>query len=140
MARLNGLLDSIPYPPRMPIYSTHCPSCGVRDSVWRSVAERDKDLLCSCGARTSRIIDKPMIQAEITPYESPNTGRLISSRAEMRADLARSNAIPWEPGIEKDIKRKGEYEKEKAFRPIADSVDSLVRDLNVAGKLENLNA
>lgn len=87
-----------------------------------------------------RIISRPMIQGEITPFHSPNDGRLISSRSEWKADLSRSNAIPWEPGIEKDIARKGESEREKAFKPISDAVDSIVRDMNVCGKLENVNA
>lgn len=87
-----------------------------------------------------RIISRPMIQGEITPFHSPTDGRLISSRKEWREDLSRSNALPWEPGIEKDIARRGESEREKAFKPISDAVDNLVRDMNVCGKLENLNA
>jgi hypothetical protein len=87
-----------------------------------------------------RIIDKPMIQPEIAPYTSPSTGRTIYSRAERRKDLQEAKAYEWEPGIEKDIARKQEYEKEAAFRPISEAVDDIVRDLNVCGKLENLNA
>lgn len=88
----------------------------------------------------ARLISAPMIQGEITPFNSPTDGRLISSRREWKAYLERSNARPWEPGIEKDIARRGESLREEAFKPIASAVDAIVRDMNVCGKLENLNA
>lgn len=81
-----------------------------------------------------------MIISEIQTYLSPYDGRLVSSRAERRRDLERANAYEWEPGIEKDISRKQQYEKEKSFLEISSAVDDIVRDMNVCGKLENLNA
>lgn len=124
----------------MPIYSTRCPACGWQDAIWRRIDARNDMPLCACGNVTERILDRPMVMAEITPYTSPYDGRTIYSRSERRADLAQANAIEWEPGIEKDIARRQEYLKEESFKPIADTVDDIVRDLNVSGKLENLNA
>jgi hypothetical protein len=123
----------------MPTYSTAC-SCGRKDIIYRSIAERDNLLPCACGEMPRRVIDKPMIQAEINPYVSPYDGRTVYSRAERRRDLQEAKAYEWEPGIEKDIARRQEYAKEEAFRPISAAVDDIVRDLNVCGKLENLNA
>lgn len=80
-----------------------------------------------------------MVQAELTPYLSPNGG-LITSRAERREDLRKSNAIEWEPGIEKDIARRKQENIDASFKPISEAVDNIVRDLAVCGKLENANA
>lgn len=81
----------------------------------------------------------PMLLPEIQPYVSPN-GKYITSRAERREDLKQSNALPWEPGIEKQILEKREALKEKEFQPIAQGVDQIVREMHTCGKLESLNA
>ena len=82
----------------------------------------------------ARILDLPFVVGELTPFVAPS-GNTISSRAELRRDLEKSKAIPWEPGIEKDIARRKTYETEAAFKPIAEGVDNIVREMNVAGRL-----
>lgn len=123
----------------MPCYSTRCLTCSKRGTVYRRVAERDNLDPCECGGVISRVIDKPMV-AIFPEYDSPLDGRPITSRAQRNEDLRKAKAYEWEPGIEKDIARKKEYEKAAAFQPISDAVDDIVRDLNTSGKLENLNA
>ncbi len=80
-----------------------------------------------------------MVQGEITAFISPN-GKPITSRAEYSRDLRESNAIPWEPGIRKDIERRKAENIEASFKPVAEAVDTIVRDMNSSGKLENLHA
>jgi len=121
----------------MPIYALRCPGCGAEDSVFRKIEERNKLSLCDCGGVFERVISVPMISPDLPPYQSPNGGHWVSGKKERAEDLKRSNAISWEKGIEKDIARKREYRKEEAFKPISASVDNLVRDLVVSGKLEN---
>ena len=42
-------------------------------------------------------------------YESPVTGKMITSPNERREDLKRNDCIPWEPGINQDCrKRRGD--------------------------------
>jgi hypothetical protein len=106
----------------------------------RKIENRDSLPECSCGAVFTRIIDRPMVIGEIPSYHSPTDGRLITSRSERKADLARSKAIEWEPGIEKDIERRRKHLADEAFKPISDGIDNIVRDLNNAGKLETSDA
>jgi hypothetical protein len=40
----------------------------------------------------------PMIMSDIEPYKSPVDGTVISSRSARRYDLAKNNAVPYEPG------------------------------------------
>lgn len=99
--------------------------------------ERDNLPLCrKCQGEVFRIISAPTVIAEITPFTSPNSEKLIDSRAKWREDLKRSGAIAWEPGIDQQISRNREYEKEKAFKPIADAVDNAVAAAVASGKLE----
>lgn len=122
----------------MPVYTTLCPTCGHRDTVFRRVDERDADLpFCDqhCGTRVQRIIDKPAVHAEIAAYESPATGRMITSRAERREDLRRAGALEWEPGMRQDIERRRQELIEKDLATIDAGVDNVVRDLNASGRL-----
>jgi hypothetical protein len=77
-----------------------------------------------------------MLRPEITPYLSPNGNYMVDSRAQRQEDLKRSNAIPWEPGIEQDIARNKKANQEKAFKPLADAVDKTVSHLVASGVLE----
>ena len=121
----------------MPLYEIKCKACRKQDTIYRTVDKRDENLpLCTaCKGETARIISLPMIAPDIQPFVSPN-GKYISSRAEWKNDLARSNAIAWEPGIDRDISNNRAREQEKAFEPIAKAVDQIVTEMNVCGKLE----
>jgi hypothetical protein len=121
----------------MPIYALLCPRCGVKDSMFRKIEGRDNLPSCACGTTFERVISVPMIAPDLAPYQSPNGGHWVSGKRERIEDLRRSGAIAWEKGMEKDIARTREYRKEEAFKPLADAVDKTVRDLVVAGKLEN---
>lgn len=83
-----------------------------------------------------RIISPTFVQASFTPYESPSTGKWIESRDAQREDLKKANCILMEPGLKEDIARNREYEKEKAFAPVAAAIDETVAAMNVAGKLD----
>lgn len=124
----------------MPAYSTRCLHCAAPGLIYRRIAERDNlDPCPSCGGFVQRVIDKPMV-AVFPEYSSPLDGRPITSRRERAADLQKAKAYEWEPGIEKDIARKKQYNLEESFKPISEAVDNIVRDMNTSGKLENLNA
>jgi putative FmdB family regulatory protein len=79
----------------MPLYATKCQSCGRDDAVYRSVAERDKDIPeCNeCGGEVQRIVSAPFVAADMSPYKSMITGEMISSRSQHRAHLKAHNCI-----------------------------------------------
>lgn len=122
------------------MYSVACQSCQSTGSLYRKVDERNNLPPCLiCGGRLGRVIEAPMV-ALFPRYDSPLDGRPITSRRERAADLQRAKAYEWEPGIEKDIARKKQYNIEASNAEIGKAVDSIVRDLNNCGKLENLDA
>jgi putative FmdB family regulatory protein len=78
----------------MPIYATKCQSCGRDDAVYRSVAERDKDIpACECGGAVQRVVSAPYVAADMSPYRSMITGEMITSRSQHRAHLKAHNCI-----------------------------------------------
>jgi putative FmdB family regulatory protein len=78
----------------MPIYATKCQSCGRDDAVYRSVAERDKDIpACECGGAVQRVVSAPYVAADMSPYRSMITGEMITSRSQHRDHLKAHNCI-----------------------------------------------
>ena len=90
-----------------------------------------------CGIRSERVICAPAIHKEISPYRSPATGKIISSRAAQREDLLASGSLLNEPGLSADISRWKEASAEKAFAPIAAAVDNVVTTLVTSGAIES---
>lgn len=83
----------------MPIYQAVCLSCGKYHEYIRHAAEC-RDTPACCGAPTDkRILSAPMMRADIAPwdaYESPATGKLITSHAQRREDMKASGCRDWE--------------------------------------------
>ena len=121
----------------MPLYATLCETCNRRQDLFRTIAERDDLPQCGCGGKLTRILTAPAITADIEPYISPATGKLISSRVEQREDLARSGHFLHEPGVEKDVERNRAYTMEKAFEPVARAVDEKVAQLVSQGQIQS---
>ncbi|MDR6393052.1 zinc ribbon domain-containing protein [Paraburkholderia phenoliruptrix] len=98
----------------MPIYATCCQSCGREDQIYRTVAERDKNIpecLC-CGGEMKRIVTAPMVTPDIGPYQAVAvdiaTGRppVINSRSAHRDFLKRNGYT--EVGTERVGRKPGE--------------------------------
>src|SRR6478752_9009713 len=122
----------------MPVYSIECKVCGYSDTIWRKIPDRDTLPECSacCGPMARRIV-APAIQTDITPYISPATGRVISSKSAQADELKRTGHIINEPGLDKDIAR-NKIEREHAdFAPIASAIDNTVSQLVSTGKLQS---
>jgi putative FmdB family regulatory protein len=78
----------------MPIYATRCQSCGADDTIYRTVAERDRDIpTCECGGAMQRVVSAPYVAADMQPYRSMITGELITSRSRHNEHLRDHNCI-----------------------------------------------
>jgi hypothetical protein len=82
----------------MPIYTTICTHCGRKDSIYRSVAERDVNIPeCAFdGNLMRRAVEAPAIHADLPGYQSPIDGSWIEGRRARTEDLKRNNCRPWE--------------------------------------------
>jgi putative FmdB family regulatory protein len=80
----------------VPVYESECLQCGRRHDYIRTVAQCHDTPTC-CGETTAkRIFSAPAGFPDIPAYESPASGRMITSRAERREDFKRTNTREWE--------------------------------------------
>ena len=78
------------------IYESECMKCGARHEYVRPVAMYLDTPAC-CGVKTEkRLFTAPAGIADIAAYESPASGKWITSRAERREDFKRTGSREWE--------------------------------------------
>ena len=118
----------------MPYYDFHCDQCHHEQTSYRKISERDLPSY-HCGQQLRRVISAPAIRPDIQSYISPASGKLISSRAQRVEDMAREGCIPNEPGIKEHIASRAESVREKAFAPLAASIDQTVSALCASGHI-----
>lgn len=89
----------------MPIYEAACRKCGKYHEYIRPVSKCMETPEC-CGESTEkRILSSPMGIVDIPAYQSPATGKWITSRAERREDFKVSGCREWE-GMESEKRQK----------------------------------
>lgn len=83
----------------MPTYQASCNKCGAYHEYIKPVAQYLDTPEC-CGQKTEkRLFTAPMMRADIAPwdaYESPATGKPITSYAQRREDMKASGCRDWE--------------------------------------------
>jgi predicted nucleic acid-binding Zn ribbon protein len=83
----------------MPTYQSVCMQCGKYHEYIRRCAQSDDSPEC-CGVKTEkRILSAPMARMDIQPwdaFESPASGKVITSYAQRREDMARTGCRDWE--------------------------------------------
>jgi predicted nucleic acid-binding Zn ribbon protein len=108
----------------MPVYECECPICGTQDEYFASVDDRNKLVPQCCGKQMNRLISGCMgfVQKDIA-YESPTTGKVVTSHKARKDDLKRSRARPWE-GMEvekQEAARKRAYQDQKHDAKLEDA-------------------
>lgn len=124
----------------MPIYSTICTHCGRKDTIYRSVANRDKDLpLCpDDDFPVRRAVEAPAVHADLPGYQSPIDGRWVEGRRARTEDLKRSNCRPWE-GMETE-RREAVKRAEEADRDFDAKTEAAVHETFNAMSAESQRA
>lgn len=108
----------------MPIYESLCLKCGTSHEYIRTVSNCMDTPVC-CGTPTDkRIFSAPSGIVDIPAYESPATGKWITSRSERREDLKRAGCREWE-GMDserKEAARQKQYLEEKQDKALDETV------------------
>lgn len=105
------------------IYEAVCMRCGKYHEYIRHVADCQDTPEC-CGAKTEkRILSAPMARMDIQPwdaYESPATGKLITSYAQRREDMKASGCRDYEgrASEERHAKQQKRYDEERAEKAL----------------------
>lgn len=126
----------------MPVYESVCLKCGKYHEYIRTVSNCLDTPEC-CGEKTDkRILSAPMGIVDIPAYESPATGKWITSRSERKEDLRRSGCREWE-GMEtekQEAERRKQYEEAEQDKALDHSVRQAWADLPPSKKAEALAA
>lgn len=113
----------------MPIYRWGC-ACGHEEEGFRTVEKR-RDSPVHCGEPMELVICPAFVNADIPPYVSPVTGKVIGSRSDRRDDLRRTQSRPWE-GFEaekREAQRQRAYADEKFDRKLEEGVRQVYQQL-----------
>lgn len=92
----------------MPIYVFKCED-GHQFDLYLKLKDYDTPQTCECGKRAKRKIVPTMISCDIQPwdyYESPVSGKPITSYKERREDMKRHDCVDYDPGMKKTQKQK----------------------------------
>lgn len=113
----------------MPRYGYKCEDCGDFDRIL-SVKDHVRVIPCKCGKPAKQVITAPMVMIPAhmsatggISYESPATGRIITSERERRNDLAESGCIEYDPGMKQDADRRVKEEETALDKAVDETVE-----------------
>ncbi len=114
----------------MPTYAYKCFN-GHTTNLVRKIDERDAPASCWCGQDSRREeVSYFAFSGLFKPYVSPVSGREITSRGAEVDECLRHGKIIAEPGLERDISRWGQEQREKAEASVDQAVASELKHLD----------
>ena len=109
----------------MPIYEAVCLKCHSQYEYISSITDYYHTPEC-CGVHTEkRIFSAPTGIVDIPAYESPASGKMITSRAQRKEDFKRTQTRPWE-GMDSE-KREAARQKKYSEDASDKKLDNVVR-------------
>lgn len=109
----------------MPIYVQVCEN-GHEFDVFLKIKDYDKPQVCKCGAPAKRKIVPTMINCDIQPwdyYESPVSGKPITSYKQRKDDMERHGCVDYDPGM-KQVQKKNIKQADDALeKKLDETVD-----------------
>lgn len=109
----------------MPIYAFKCEK-GHEFDVFLKIKDYDTPQTCECGEKTRRMVVPTMINCDIQPwdyYESPVSGKPITSYKQRREDMERNGCIDYEPSMKKVQKDNIKRMDDDLDRKVDETVD-----------------
>lgn len=123
----------------MPIYAHVCDNGHAFDLLLR-FSELDELQACVCGRPATRVICAPRIfVAPDICYDSPVTGKPITSKQARIEDLARTESVEYDPGMKQDYQRRVQESERQLDKSVDEHVDRAIAQMP-ARKLERLVA
>lgn len=120
----------------MPMYDHECRNCGERLVLFLRISALDKLQSCpACGRYLTRLVSAPAVHGEITPYQSPVTGKMITSRNAAREDLHSTGYTVLEPGMREQIKQNRARRLEETANKVEHLVAKTAGELAASGRI-----
>lgn len=125
----------------MPLYELTC-SNGHKFDRFIKLANLDDPQTCECNAKATRVISPCMFSIDATnfpAYQSPTTGRVISSKTQRREDMAASGCVDYEPSMIAHQAKRIEREDAELDKKVDEHVEKTIYEMPVE-KREKLAA
>lgn len=109
----------------MPIYTYVCKE-GHQFDRYLKLEDYKNPQVCDCGSESRKKMMPTMINCDIQSwdyYESPASGKAITSYKQRREDMARHDCVDYDPGMKKAFEKRVEKEDCALDKKIDETVD-----------------
>jgi len=114
----------------MPIYEYKCKN-GHKFDAFLKVSDYSKEQHCDCcGEIGVKQLSLPMVHVDIPAYQSPSSGKWITSRTERREDLKRTNCVEYEPSMVQEVEKKRKVEDRELDKKIDEHVETTISKMS----------
>ena len=125
----------------MPIYSYKC-SVGHEFDRFLKIHDYKEPQTCDCGTDSQKVITPTMINCDMANwdrYESPCSGKLITSYKERERDMREHGCVDYDPGVREDAETNQKREDIKMDKAIDHTVEEAFEKMPIRKKekLEN---
>ena len=125
----------------MPIYTYRC-SEGHDFDRFLKLDDYKEPQICDCGANSQKVITPTMINCDMQPwdrYESPCSGKIITSYKDRKNDMERHGCVDYDPGVRHDSVANQKREDIKMDKAIDHTVEEAFEKMPIRKKekLEN---
>jgi len=131
----------------MPLYEMKCDN-GHKFDRFIKLANLDEPQVCECNAPAHRMISACMFSIDATnfpAYQSPTTGRVITSKTQRREDMAASGCVDYEPSLIQEQQNRYAREDADLEKKVDEHVEKTIYEMPVekrerlAAEVDNLD-
>jgi hypothetical protein len=120
----------------MPLYNLLCTN-GHKFDRFIKLANLDEPQICECNAQAHRVISACMFNIDATnfpAYQSPTTGRYITSKTQRREDMAASGCVDYEPSLVAEQNKRVAREDAELDKKVDEHVEKTIYEMPTAKK------
>ena len=128
----------------MPLYEFACDK-GHKFDRFLKLKDYDQAQTCECGAQATKQLSAPMFSVDFPAYQSPASGKWITSRAERKADMKATGCVDYEPSLKAEQERRYAAEDAALEKQVDEHIEKEIINMPVekrerlAAEVENLD-
>lgn len=125
----------------MPLYDLTCNN-GHKFERFIKLSEIDTVQTCECGAEAHRIISPVMFSIDATnfpAYQSPTSGKWITSKSQRREDMKASDCVDYEPSMKDEMLKRHAREDAELDKKVDEHVEKTIYEMPIAKREQLAN-
>jgi putative FmdB family regulatory protein len=120
----------------MPLYEMLCQN-GHKFDRFIKLSNIDEPQTCECNAQAHRVISACMFSIDATnfpAYQSPTTGRIITSKTQRREDITASGCVDYEPSLIEHQAKRVAREDAELDKKVDEHIEKTIYEMPAAKK------